>query len=60
MRKETIESLNVFRIALGAVFCLLAGCVLYDEMILAFLLLLIGIGFLSGRIEAVESEAFQE
>ena len=35
MRKETIETLNAFRIALGVVFSLLAGYVLDDDMILA-------------------------
>ena len=59
MIKETIDLLNVFRIALGAVFSLLAGYVLEDDMILAFLLLLIGIGFLSLRIDAIEKEAFE-
>ena len=60
MRKETIETLNAFRIALGVVFSVLAGYVLDDDMILAFLLLLIGVGFLSFRIDATEKEVFEE
>jgi len=60
MRKELIETFNAFRIAIGAVLSLLAGYMLDDDLILAFLLFLIGVGFLSVRIDAIKKEREEE
>jgi len=60
MRKELIETFNAFRIAIGAVLSVLAGYMLDDDPRLAFLLLMIGLGFLSFRNDAIKKEREEE
>ena len=56
MDKGLIELIDLFRIVFGILFAFFAGYVLENDFKLAFLLLLVGIGFLSFHITPVEKK----
>jgi len=60
MKRKIIELIEIFRIAFGLVFALFAGYVLKDDLVLSFLLLLVGVGFASFRITYEEEKEIEE